>query len=86
MTSILACMINTAVPMIATPIIDILFTVGSIIFDIIMSLCWQVVAVLGLGGGGITCGTIISSIVSYITNTGLGAVLNNIIGGIAGLI
>jgi hypothetical protein len=79
-------MINTAVPMIATPIIDILFTVGSIIFDIIMSLCWQVVAVLGLGGGGITCGTIISSIVSYITNTGLGAVLNNIIGGIAGLI
>ena len=65
MTSILACIINTAVPAIATPIIDILFTAGSVIFDIIMSLFWQAAAVLGLGGGGFVCGDLISMIESY---------------------
>jgi hypothetical protein len=86
MTSILACMINTAVPMITTPIIDILFTAGSIIFDIIMSLFWQVVAVLGLGGGGFVCGDIISMITSFIPHIGLGTIVNNIIGAISGVI
>ena len=82
-------MINTAIPVITTPIIDILFTAGSVIFDIIMSLFWQAVTLLGLGGGGVVCGDVISSIgsfiLSYISNSGIGTILNNIIGGIAGV-